>query len=442
MSQLAVRAGRVGFSPWGALAYNMATNRKFHSFVGKSAKGLYNVGKKMVNRRAQKLRFNNRARANRVGIPGAGQAVAVQPGSASHGGTQSYRGRRNRPWRRKGFGSRRGKGRRRGNRKGGGIMKYLRNMICTPQVTKLTLADAYNSDGFGVRSWRGVILNSKNDLADIYNRRPTVFFQAAGTDPATATTVIARGNSHKCKVTSWFRKFIFQNRANWDMHLKIYECVVRRKKSYTPDTTTTAWIRTQFFASDKDSVSRGFQQPGYAGGADNLDFVFKNPSYTPYMSTHFCNVYRVVKTTSHKIAMNDYINYSVRMNKISFDGTDLENDNNTGFQECIGGWTKMLMFSWVGGPIDNELVEDANSRQTKANCDLFWQSDSEMKFYFEPRAKLQYNISSSNTTTSQLGIETTNHYSTRSDSTGMVAPATQVMQPSVVGSDDVPQLHH
>jgi len=66
--------GRVGFSPWGALAYNMATNRKFHSFVGKSAKGLYNVGKKMVNRRAQKLRFNNRARANRVGIPGAGQA--------------------------------------------------------------------------------------------------------------------------------------------------------------------------------------------------------------------------------------------------------------------------------------------------------------------------------------------------------------------------------
>jgi len=241
-----------------------------------------------------------------------------------------------------------------------------------------------------------------------------------------------------------FHKFMIQNRSNWDMHLKIYECVVRRKKSYTPVTTPfSAWLRNMFALSDRDSVSRGFNQPAYAGGADNLAAVYQNPSYTPYMSTHFCNNYRIIKTTTHKIAMNDYINYSVRVNKISFDGTDVgELATDTGFQQYIGGWTKVLLFSWVGGPIDNELVEEASARQTKANCDLFWQSDLEYKFYFEPRAKLQYNIASSNATVNQLGLETTNRYNTRNDSAGMVAPATQVMQPSAVGSDDVPQLHH
>lgn len=432
--------GAGGGSPWGALAYNMATNKRFHRFVGKVGKGAYRAGRAVYNA-TQKRRSAIKNRAGRISnVRAAFSRATVAPGSASHGGTQRFgssRGRK-RPYLRKGKGTKKyGRKRRRGGGSGKS-MKYLLKMLTTPQITKYTRADAFPSAGSGLRSWSAVLLNSKNQLGDMWDRRPGVFFSNVETDPATASTQTAFSTSHKCHLRGIYNKLVLQNRSNWDMELKIYECVLRRDKGRTLSGTAQAWVLDLFSKSDSNIENKGEGQPGYAGGADLLTKVYQNPTYTPYMSNYFCETMRIVKTTSYKIGMNDYITYFAKCNGKQFSGPDLSNNTDqAGFPELIGGWSKVLLFSWIGGPVDNEVV-GAGGAQSKAICDLFMQLDVSQKFWFEPRAQNMYNISSSNTTTAQLGYDATNKYSTTPNAL-YVVPATQVSQ-SIVG-DDTANLH-
>lgn len=326
----------------------------------------------------------------------------------------------------------------------GKLLKYIKGLVCTPKVTKLTLARNYGTSGWGCRSWAVFLVNSKDNLLDMWSRRPSSgFFLPSVTNPAAAHTVTEYSQSHKCHLTSWVDKYILQNRSNSEMHLKVYECVVRRKKSFTlGGSDMYSWVIDRFNQSDSNVDDKDVLQPGYAGANDYLDTVWKNPTYTPYMSTHFCNDFRIIKTTSYKIAMNDYIMYSLRVNRLTFSGSDVDSQQNAGFQENIGGWTKILMCTWVGGPCDNEVLggDPATSRQTKGKCDLFLQVDREYKFYFEPRGELLYNIASSNATAAMVGVESINTYSTRSDSTGVVVGASSIQQSNA--NDDVAQVEH
>jgi len=372
-------------------------------------------------------------------------AASAGGNSASHGGTVRYgsssgasrsrrpRYRRGRGPRRKGRGSYRRKG-----RSGGGVVKYLTRMLTTPQITKVTRANNYVAQGPGVRCFYAFLVNSRDNMADMWNRRPQPFFSANATNPATAVVQTGYSNTHKCHITSWTNKFYLQNRSNWDMELKVYECIVRRDHSFTHGVADmTAWVKACFVASDSNTESKGANQPGYAGAGDALTVVWQNPLYTPYMSHTFCSSVRIIKTTSYKIGMNDYVTHYVKVNPKKFNGADLSTSATTGYQENIGGWTKFLLFSWVGGPIDDNVV-GAGAHQSKAQCDLYVQADITQKFYFEPRGEQLYNIASSNATGNQLGVETTNLYSTL-DAPNYVAPASSIEQSSA--ADDVPATH-
>jgi hypothetical protein len=94
------------------------------------------------------------------------------------------------------------------------------------------------------------------------------------------------------------------------------------------------------------------------------------------------------------------------VNPIKFTGPDLADVTQGGFQNYIGGWSKVLICTWVGGPTDNEVV-GSGGHASKSICDLFYQRDTELRFYFEPRGNLKYNIASSNATASQLGVTST-----------------------------------
>lgn len=450
---MVLRSGAQLANPWLRAGAMAMSNKRVRSGAYKAARYSVRTAGEAIGRawRSYQARKSGNTRA----VPGvasrSGRSVgAGNGGSATHGGTRSYGSRRKSMYR-KGRGTRRGKSYGRRGRRGRGkgnsgmstsrLLSHFKKMICTPQVTKVNFARNYANAGWGVRSYGINLVNSKDNLSDMWAHRQGVYFTNTSTNPAAPTTQTQLGQPHKCCLTSFHDVVILQNRSNWDMELKVYECIVRKKKSFTLSSGDMyVYVTGRFTESDTNMDNRGVLQPTYTG-TDYLTDVWKNVGYTPYMSSHFCSQFRIIKTSSYKIAMNDYVKYHIRVNPIKFSGPDIEAiGNSAGFQENIGGWSKVMIYTWVGGPIDNETVGGADpSRQTKAKCDLFTQTTREYKYYFEPRADLLYNISSSNATGSQLGFETINTYNTRSDSTGMVCPATSVDQ-TVTGADDVPNL--
>lgn len=334
-----------------------------------------------------------------------------------------------------GFRSRRvGRRRRFRGRRRGGMFKRIVDMFTTPQITKTTYAENFASEGYGLRTWTALPLNTANTIGDCWKRRPYRFWNA---DAATVANInvagnqLAMGNMGKLCVKSVNHVHTLQNRSNWDMELKVYECLVRRDIDISASVMTR--IVTLFTgSSDAFPLNRDYLQPVYPGGTDLLASVYQNPAYTPYMSTAFCKLFKILKTTKFNISANDYVKYSVGCRFKKFDSADIVNaDDVGGIADLIGGWTKVLLVTWIGGPVDNSTT-GGSSFQSKAIADLFIQTDRTVKFYFEPNSILKYQITSSNVTTDQLDADVTNRYTTNTANTaGMVVPATTVVQTSV-----------
>jgi len=318
-------------------------------------------------------------------------------------------------------------------------MKHLMDMVCTPQVTKTTRSFFKVSDGNGCRTWSVNVLCSLNNLIDYSNRasRGRLF----GGTPGTAGSLTPLGRPKHLFVDSFVSKYILQNRSNWDMKLKVYECLVRRDLSLNGQTPTVMIIGNMFRASDDYGVDKDVLQPSYAGGTDSLATVDQNPTYTPYMSQQFVGNFKIIKTSTFDLGCNDYMTYVARARRRRFDYSKIVDSANSGpYPDLIGKWSKVLLFTWVGGPVDTNTV-DGNAKQSKAQCDLFVQVDTTVHFHTEPGNALMYNIASSNATTSQLGQDTTNTYST--DSTiSLRVPATQVVENVAnTSGDDVAPEH-
>jgi hypothetical protein len=99
--------------------------------------------------------------------------------------------------------------------------------------------------------------------------------------------------------------------------------------------------------------------------------------------------------------------------------------------EWIGGWTKLLLFSWMGQIVDTGNLSDGKITRSKNALSLIL--DTDFHFHFEPANMHKYRIESSNTSTIGL-FPTTNRYKTDNADT-YVAPAVMVCE-TVAAEDD------
>jgi hypothetical protein len=307
---------------------------------------------------------------------------------ASSGGGKKYRKKK---FRKKGFSG----------------TKWLWNQLCTPQILKTTSAFSKEGDGNGVRTNHVQTICSNTDVLAMITRRPTAFVNTAGS---------LFGEPKKLVVTNCIKTYLVQNRSNWDMHLKMYECLVRHDSDIA---ATDGGINNLFRSADSQTINKGYLQPAYVGATDALAFVDQNPCYTPYMSADFTGSFKILKCHSYKIGPNDYVKHTFRQKPKRFDTRYRQYYG----KELIGGWTKIILFSWVGGPVDTALQTD--QKQSKATCDLFLQWDVDFRFHYEPASTLQYNVGSSNQT--PFGYDTRNYYDT-TKATVFYTPATATVQ--------------
>nr|QXP07715.1 MAG: putative capsid protein [Arizlama virus] len=410
----------------GALATlgRMAYNRYYN--YPTAVRAAYTIG-----RAFRRWRTGRTASASRPMISSSRGRVAPsrQPFSRRVTGAPMRRTRRGRyrPMKR-GYQVKRGRMRRGGRRGRSSTLSKIVRMFTTPQVCKVTFARNAASAGVGLRTWYADWINTRANVDDMYLRRPLgMLNQATGTGSAAET--VAYGSSQYIHVSSFVQKWTLQNRSNWDMELKVYECIVRDDQDVGGAATTfvTALFGTSY--ADRTLENQDYHQPAYAGAGDGLTAVYQNPSYTPYMSTSFCECFKVIKTTPIKLGVNDYVSYVVRCGKKRFATIKLDHTGGTsGYTDLIGRWTKMLVFTWVGGPIDDSTT-GTEGKQSKSIADLFMQCDMTYKFWCEPGCPPLYNIASSNATANQLGYDTQNNYSTLTAMT-QVIPVTAVVETS------------
>lgn len=328
----------------------------------------------------------------------------------------------------------------------GKFMRNLWRMMHCPQNLRSTCAAFKLSGGTGTRTWACDIVGQDRDLMNMYSRRPTGGFFWAGTStPGSATTQAPYGGPRKLHITSFKKKYILQNKCNWMMHLKVYECLLRRDHDLAPltgPTSQNAFLTELFTDGDDSGGNKGPFTPGYAGGGDFLSQVYQNPTYTPYCSSMFCAMFKILKCTSIKLSPNDYQTYTLSLRRKAFDflrlrATDVA-DATDKYLNGIGRWTKMLVFTWVGGPVDTGSLSDVN--QSKAANALAWQTDTDIKFYWENTSLPLRTICSSNARSTELGRgDTVGQYKT----IGTVpygVPYTEVVETvpasSVIQTDD------
>lgn len=420
------RARQIGvLSAANALAAYTQNRHAINNWIGSTARAVYN-------------QYTNRTgtRRNRDGTPrqttslrgtrAYGTSSYVIP---SRGGSVRYnvKGRYRRRLRMK-YGK--GKRRRKYRRRGVTYKKMLRNIwkeIHVPQVLKKTEAHQVASKGCGLRTWLCLYYNTLPDITNMMLRSPGGnFFYAGSQTSGTATTQKPYGETKRLHVTKGYQQFIVQNRDNWDMELKVYECVLRRDDilgSYSAFADT--WFgSTTTYGGDQPSTNQGPNQPGYAGGNDLLTKVYDNPTYTPFMSNGFCSEFKVIKTHSFNLGPNQYSRLKIRMKPLRMDVEHYRRllaIGNTG----IGGWTKILLFNWVGGPVDTGAVADGKQSKGKPTLALQW--DTEYRWYFERCPGLLYTICSSNATANERGTTYGANYDTVSTDT-MYVPATCTVQ--------------
>jgi len=324
----------------------------------------------------------------------------------------------------------------------GRIGKWLWDRVCTPLIIKKTDATYKLGDGPGVRSYYSVPLYTRQDLTAACAMRPVTFINSSGT---------VQSMADRMKVDLCTKKFTIQNRANCNMHLKIYECIVRKDTSSTnippDDSGILQLFRTSTYqGSDNTAMNRGPTQGSYLGGTDALTEVHQNPTYTPYMSSKFCSFFKILKCHNHAIGPNQYITKKFSQKTKMFSPWKMDNaegytkaDATTAYRaqlEWIGGWSKLLLFTWVGQIVDTGNLSD--NKISRSNNPISLIVDTDFHFHFEPGNIHKYRIESSNTAPiSQWPLN--NRYKTSTADT-YVAPAVMVCETVAAEDDTVIEL--
>lgn len=296
----------------------------------------------------------------------------------------------------------------------GTIGKYLWNSICHPIIYKNIQAFSKAGNPYGRRTHLCDVVCSASDVQAAVLKRPAAFLDYnAG----------ASYNVNDRMVFTEVRKsYIIQNRSNWDMQLKIYECICRRDVTSTEYAFNLSYACNTLFRVDDQTVrNKHVDQTAWPGGTlvSNID---ESPVFTPYMSSTFCSKFKILSCHSVQLGPNEYINRTYRQSKRSFPPAIFDAMATTGGgghsamprPEGIAKWTKILVFSWIGGPVDVGNSESGASIQSKSKNDLFVQSTHSFHYHFLPAAAPIHIVGAGLSTQALTGANTTQQYTTSS----------------------------
>lgn len=325
------------------------------------------------------------------------------------------------------------RGFKRKTRKYKSVNKLLWKRICTPQTVKSTWAYALAGKQ-GQRQWMPMMMGSLGQIqAEVAARRPTGFLTAGQRGSASIQTIFEYGQQNwQAVIQSLVYDTRIQNRSNATMELKIYECAMRHDVPSGSLNAQTGFL--SMFSRDMDNPTfvgsgNSNQGPNQENLPTGITNNYYHPAFTPYMSNEFVNTFKILKTHRVNLGPNEVLHKKFYCKKnATFKGQYIDGATSTFWQK---NYTKYLLFSWVGQPVDDGTVV----KQTKARCDLFIQSDITMKFHFWPGEEPLYNISYS---PANFVGGTTNQYKLNAaDIAAPVIGASEVVE-NVTGEDEVP----
>lgn len=290
------------------------------------------------------------------------------------------RGRRGRPRR-----SRRGKTQSR-------LLGHMFKRLCTPMGYHATVAHAYS----GVANLRSNVfemLGGEIILRTLGAKHPANFlFDTVQGTASPAVLSNFGGDNWQLSIDKFVHDLRIQNRSNASMELKIYECVIRH------DVANSAIATSAGPAGIVSAMFDGNLLPTFAGAALNavgpnqaalptgMTSQSQHPAFTPYQSEAFVSTFKILKTHSMKLAPNEIISRKFALKPKLFKAQWLLSN---GANEWISRWSKTLMFSWVGMPVDDGTL----SNQGKAKCDLFLQNTVHVNYHFLPGTTQLQNFS-------------------------------------------------
>lgn len=273
-----------------------------------------------------------------------------------------------------------------------GLVKYRRHAsklqsilykhLCTPQVIKWTYANSYSGTQ-GQRQYTSHFLGGEQLIKYLALKRPSNFLYDTSTPSGTlGGTYQDLGQQnwllHIDKVLFNFR---VQNRSNASMELKVYECVIREGCDVNVLGINSKTAIMDLIKSGVDKAtnigSQGNAGPGQQDTTTGVGSVADLPTCTPYDSNPFTSSFKVLRQASHKLGPNEIKTMAVNLRPRMFKGSWINSGTSGEWQR---GWSKVILFSWVGQPVDDGSL----NKNTKAICDLSFQYDAMVKFHFMP----------------------------------------------------------
>lgn len=260
------------------------------------------------------------------------------------------------------------------------LSTILYKNLCTPQTLKWTYANSF-AGRQGQRSYVSVFLGGESFIQYLATKKPVNFLFDASPSAGTGTSTSLQDQGQK----NWklnIEKLMFdmriQNRCNASMELKIYECVVRHD---FPATIGYQYIEAMLGRS-MGTVPTAIGTTGNIGPAQdaltqNVTAYWQLPSSTPFDSNEFTSTFKIVRQASVKMGPNEIMPLKTYLRSRTFNGSWIYSDAS---KECQKGWTKILLFSWVGQPVDDGTMDN----NSKSRNDLVVQYDGYCKFHFLP----------------------------------------------------------
>lgn len=266
------------------------------------------------------------------------------------------------------------------------LMHTMYKNLCTPQVIKWTYANTF-SGVQGQRQYISVFLGGESLLQYFGTKRPSNFlFDSSPAVGSGAGTYQDIGQKNwKIHVDRVIYDMRIQNRSNASMELKIYECVARRDFSLAVDSTSLRSV-----------IQSGLSTPGAVGSSGNVGpnqdalttgvtQLWQLPSSSPYDSNEFTSAFKILRQTSLKVGPNEIVPLKQKLTPREFKASWIYSPESKEYQK---GWSKIVLFSWVGQPVD----DGTTAKNTKAVTDLSIQFDANAKFHFLPGQEKLVNI--------------------------------------------------
>ena len=292
---------------------------------------------------------------------------------------------------------RKGRGRKRrfrGKRRKGGVMNTLMRHITTPVVYKSTNAAAAAGTQ-NLRAFTSIELGGEAFLKILAVKKPSNFLYntTLGTS-STATVQDPTGSNYQLCIDSLVHDMRIQNRSNASMELQVYECLIRRDADSTAITTASA-VGIGMFQHATDigtyiGSALNNLGPGQAALPTGMTHNWQNPTFKPYDSNEFCQFFKILKKTNVIMSPNEIKPMRFAQRKFRIRGTRLES---AACVEFLRGWSKVILFSWVGMPVDDGTL----ANQGKAKCDLYYQDDVTCRYHFTPGSQKMVNFAYSDT---------------------------------------------